>query len=1495
MRGTALIPFLIRTVGLNLLPALSLATHPTGPLSSFFALFYDKSPLIMAYNSLLWRLTLPQQLAWLDLVCTWVTPLTAAVNAVTFTVSVPGDAVQGLPFQPWALFWQALAMACVLTCLHVASLRAFHHRVQRQHSPLAAAQHCGSASTSTGYVGEDCWPVKRPAAVLEAGHAGPCSGCGHQEPRRLTGFEAAVQQCSQAASRRRTGEEAAPASTAAGKGSRHQGRQEQELQHPGEQVQEQAPRSSVLRYRGLAGPEVEEQGLEPCTAIADIGVPTSSTASGLGSSSADDAKWMEDPLAARPAALATGAGAGAAAPLPNGTPGSALDEALRLVRAQKLMSYSPVMECCQVHVRLEGMEPEQLQPGWQAGLAERLSEHGWCLLNVAVRRGSIYVSFTLVRAAQIDGDADNAIAQPAAEAAAADGDAVAAGQLAWGTAAAAAEGDMELGVMAGPEQLLLQMGLRREQLPYGFSMTVQAVTDDGRLQRLRYTLQPDGIWACESLDRVPGAHGEVVAADDEGVAVSEQGFASSSSTEWASAEGAGSSGEHAHQLLSDTEAERVPSVGAGWAAASLPYGCAPSSSGTACASAAGAVAEATEAPDASSDLRLLRAAQGLLRDTRAVDVHVAVRGDGAARARALGERVRESVHDVVLSAVPAVQRSARQPVRTTVLPPATQWALQMPGVLVGVSSIDADVCHLLYTAAVEVTRIKDPHIAQPSATKSGAIPPAAEVLGAAEELRFRARPLGRIGGMSELRVEQVAVQHQAGEPAGRAGAWSLAIWCEQAPESAAFRESGMAAADLAGAAAQPRPHLVDVSLWRGHDLLAARVVLLVPPECCGLPSRPPQPKQQPVPAAAAAAPGLSAAAAGRWVGELREVLQGQPAGGAQHLLVDMGLLLSGAFDEVAAGCASQQAAQGRAEPGQSVGTAAAASAAGPSPGQGPAAAGLEAVLSRRLRAAQQTLLVLDMGSGLLSLVLQCGAASLADYLWRTLQRMGFGPEEVLLHACGAGGDLPPLHAAVASGEPAAVDLVVGWYRTAKLPEPWLQPAAVSGAPAVLTPLVLACASSPPGALLWHTLCAHAGALAAWRVTVNGVSGRATAAAAGLWRVVLAVDAYYALSPYMARAGAWLPLRFSLSRGLVWSGQRASTPQTVRPRSAGAAAAAPGADANASAGRAAGTVAPPTTAATGPTVGGASGSSSATPTSKGFKSVPGSAAIAASPTADFDTYLAQRSRLGKLVLRWTVVAFQTVSQLRALTTGFSATCPAAASALDSLSAPGRTAASAAAAAAGSGLGALLVPYAVAGHALARCVAGRYWWTALEVLAVVWVSSPAALRKHDAACALITVLHACFQGLEGSLLPPSGMKAMGMQMVFASITFNLINSYANLPSMRLGLAMRLLEATAATHMYVRYGVTESLAVAVLIAAGVSAMGFATSACIRRRALAGWRRELRQQQQHPQQQPQQGLQQAGEAAEQPSPCRTEAGGATSAAGPSAVSAVGAIAATL
>ena len=196
--------------------------------------------------------------------------------------------------------------------------------------------------------------------------------------------------------------------------------------------------------------------------------------------------------------------------------------------------------------------------------------------------------------------------------------------------------------------------------------------------------------------------------------------------------------------------------------------------------------------------------------------------------------------------------------------------------------------------------------------------------------------------------------------------------------------------------------------------------------------------------------------------------------------------------------------------------------------------------------------------------------------------------------------------------------MVSWYRAAKLPEPWLQPAAVPGAPAVLTPLVLASASSPPGALLWHTLCVHAGALAAWRVTVNGVSARATAAAAGLWRVVLAVDAYCTLAPAMARACALLPLRFSLGGGLAWSGQRARVPRAGRPESMGHVVAAPDAATDTSAGCAAEAEAPCAAADKGRAMVGAAASSPALPTSKGFKFLSGDAPVTTSPTMDFST-------------------------------------------------------------------------------------------------------------------------------------------------------------------------------------------------------------------------------------------------------------------------------------
>ncbi|KAG2449749.1 hypothetical protein HYH02_005274 [Chlamydomonas schloesseri] len=1457
----------------------------------------------MVYNSLLWWLTLPQQLAWMDLVCTWMTPVTAAVNAITFTVSVPDTVVQRLAFKPWALFWQTLAMASVITCLHAASLRAFYQHVKRTRSQDAAPEHGGRASTSTGLScdSDNCWPVKRPAAMLESGLADCCSGCVDKHLQHLRGVQAAVKPCRRPAARLSRSEEAVPAQAPAQKGEGEIADRTEARPHhrpEGDRGQGQEAGGSVLPYTGLLRPEGEEEGLQVLDPRAVWGLEPytphtacSDTAAGgaLGQAPATgDGKWVPDPMAAPPVTLPAAAAGAEATALAVGVPGSALEEALRLVRAQKLMTYSPVLECCQVHVRLEGMEPEQLQPGWQVGLAERLSDHGWCLLNVAVRRGSIYVSFTLVRAAGAnDGEADDAAAQPAT--AAADEGAAAAAQLARTGAAVAGASvaagvSMELGMMARPEQLLLQMGLRREQLLDGFSMTVQAVTDDGQLQRLRYTLQPDGLWVHEPLDRLPDEDDGQTAADAD-----ELDYESTSFADWASGESAVRSSDFFVQLPSSGDAEATSSDSAGWDVALLPHGCASHpnmlhSSVTAAGSGAPrAVAEATEAPGAEfgSDARLLRAAQG---DAAAVQAGPRPGpGDGTARVGATARGVREAVHDMVLSAArqPTLQqRPARQPARAAAAAPSMQWALQMPDVLVGTSSTSGAQAGLpLYEAVVQVNLANGARAAQPSvnAAAGASMPPAPHALGPLEALKFRVRPLGRVGGLCELHVEQVALPQQLAEPTGRAGAWSLAIMSEQAPETAAFRENAAGtAAGGADAAAEGRPHLVDVSLWRGHDLLAARVVLLVPPEPRGLPQPLPhagaEELAQALPSAAAVRADGAAAAGQHWMGELLEVLQGQPTAGAQHLLVDLGLLLSGAFNVVAAGSAPpQQQPQSRAEP----------------TGQPTASSGLEVVLSRRLRAAQQTLLVLDMGCGLLSLVLQCGAAHLAEYLWRTLQGMGFGAEELLLHACGAGGDLPPLHAAMASGEPPAVDLVVSWYRAAQLPEPWLQPAAVAGAPAVLTPLVLASASQPPGALLWHTLCVHPGALAAWRVPVNGVSARATAAAAGLWRVVLAVDAYCALAPAMTRASAVLPVCFSLAGGLAWSGQHPGAPQTERPRSAGTKAAAADSDAKASAAAVAGNSdALSPVAAMGPPGFGAAAASSAPPAAKSWKFLSGGIAVMGSTTSDFNTYLATRSRTGKLVLRWTVVVFQILSHLRALTTGFAVSCPAAAGALRSLSASGSaatsTSAGAAVGAASSAFGAALLSYATAGHALLRCVAGRYWWTVVEVLAVLWVSLPAALRRHDAVCALITLLHACYQGLEGTLLPPSGMKAQGAQMLTASIVFNLFNAAFNVPSTRSLLAMRMLEAVASMHIFLRYGVTESPAMAALLAAGVSAASFATSVCMRQRALAAWRRE----------QGPSPLQQPGENGMQAAPCRSavpdtpvEGSVAATVAGPSAV----------
>lgn len=208
--------------------------------------------------------TLPQQLAWLDLVCTWVAPLAAAINAVTFTVLAPDHAFQGLPFQPWSLFWQTLAMACVVTFLHAASLRHLHQHLQRQCVLQTAAENGGGASTSASCGDVGFWPMKRPAAVPVTTKADSYSGSSDKEQQRPTEAQAAVRLCSQVATSRYSSEDSAPELTAAHRGSREccDGRQPQrrgqaqEQQQHREQVQEQDLRSSVLPYTGVVDSEV---------------------------------------------------------------------------------------------------------------------------------------------------------------------------------------------------------------------------------------------------------------------------------------------------------------------------------------------------------------------------------------------------------------------------------------------------------------------------------------------------------------------------------------------------------------------------------------------------------------------------------------------------------------------------------------------------------------------------------------------------------------------------------------------------------------------------------------------------------------------------------------------------------------------------------------------------------------------------------------------------------------------------------------------------------------------------------------------------------------------------------------------------------------------------------------------------------------------------------------------------------------------------------------
>ncbi len=122
--------------------------------------------------------------------------------------------------------------------------------------------------------------------------------------------------------------------------------------------------------------------------------------------------------------------------------------------------------------------------------------------------------------------------------------------------------------------------------------------------------------------------------------------------------------------------------------------------------------------------------------------------------------------------------------------------------------------------------------------------------------------------------------------------------------------------------------------------------------------------------------------------------------------------------------------------------------------------------------------------------------------------------------------------------------MLSWYASARLPEPWLHPVAVPGlepygseatSPALLTPLILAVATQPHGALPEHILRTRPQAVAAWSVPVNRASGRSTALVAGMYMLVLRTDVRQALEPlaalWVAAAGGVGRVAGSGARGL----------------------------------------------------------------------------------------------------------------------------------------------------------------------------------------------------------------------------------------------------------------------------------------------------------------------------------------------------------------------------
>ncbi|GIL71598.1 hypothetical protein Vretifemale_2127 [Volvox reticuliferus] len=1003
----------------------------------------------------------------------------------------------------------------------------------------------------------------------------------------------------------------------------------------------------------------------------------------------------------------------------------AYNEALRAVHAHDAFSYNPIVQRAHVHVYVSDMQPEQLSPGWQIKVEQRFAEQGWCLLGAAVRRGSTCISFALgnlwwhrvasSRSAASSGAAANEVdvAVSAATdgsngretAALADGRPILSRVLQGETELLPEVPETRADMLGTPEELLTGLGMRSEDIFPGFFYTVQVIAEDGGRYRARYTWLQDGSWLREPL----GLNGDLP-----------QGGRTAPSV-------GNSAGPRTKALRGDVE----PPSGV-----------------------------ATDQPVSS---------RGHLSSNVAPQSSMCSQSAEPGKCHHLGFRGSSGTREENAHAG-ASQR----------------WILRAPCVLMGVPGADGtrsraqryDCQVWLGLAAPEGA---DKVTTAPSCASTCGQAPSIDPLKNCD-IVFRVQPLSWSFEASELRVRQVPVQANAGttlrpDPGSRSDigyisgsasnvshgdeggdhgrTWSLMVWDEPSPAVADLppvalphRRLGRDVGDgeVAGNDEHMRTGaatcLVDLSVWCGEELLATRAMLLVPSHGAldgrinGFENGGGTKRKQCI--------HHNDNRRRHWPLQLEDLLHLYSAEDAQHLVVDLGLFLSGALD-----CMAQPMPAVRF--GRDV---AAEAVAKPQPVTGPGIAwtgpssvGLRTGGGAAIRG-QQLVLLLDLGAGLLSLMLRHGCCTLAELVWSSLRRLGFGAEEVLLHGTGGRESLPLLHAAIVSGDPQAAALVLSWYAAGSLPEPWLQLTRTPGWPAVLTPLALASAASPSGSMLLYILRNHPQSLAAWRVCVNGASGRSVAAAAGLWAVVLEADLRTLIAPvvaFLAAVRQRLALGWLSCFASLWGLRLArSQPETWRspcsPGDGGSSASASDGLSD-SYGKSALSTANMT--AMMPAVAAAAGKDGAA-----------SSRVLAGPT-ELNMFVAQRTRTQMVAFHVSVVLYQLLAQLKALVCSFDAICPAAATA--------------AGAAGPNSWGWFLVA-----HATGRCVTGRLWWTALEAALMAVIASPLGLRHHVACCAAAGAMRCLFQGAEGALLPPSEMSATGHQMTLAHVLFVIVTS-------------------------------------------------------------------------------------------------------------------------